>query len=114
MVARQEIGIESHVGSAPRIGVVAKTNKLRARHGSSKLHKRCDVLPTDLRTKYDDEILLSAQLVTQRDPCVASGGWIGDGLGSGVVSRKKPGDGTFAACRNLQEAHGLTSQLDRL
>ncbi len=114
MVSRQQVGVETHVGRAAGVGVVGQADELRARNAQAELHQRSHVVPANLRSENNDEVLLAAQLLAQRAPAFTIGLVADDGVGRRIVSRKVGGDFAFRTRGNLGEAGGLAPQLDRL
>src|SRR5207245_9118645 len=114
MIPGKKVWIETHVGGAARVRVVSEANEFCTRNSGSKLNQHLNIVPADLGTEDDDEVLLAAKFIAQSDRVLATSGFAGQGVGYGVLTSKECGDFALGAFRNPREVCGLTPQLGTL
>ena len=68
VITREQVGIETHVGGAAGVGVIAEADEFRPRDRRTEGYEACDVIAPDLGTENDDEVLFAPEFVAQRHP----------------------------------------------
>ena len=110
-VAGQHVGIESHVGRAARICVIAQANKFGAQR-EAEFDQRFDILTAQLGAKDNHQPALILQPIAHLGEGLAGQLWRGDGIARSIISREKLHEAALGSGSDLCERRSLPVQLD--